>query len=82
MTIHADVRDLRAAMDLRFDSLRDGLNAKIDAKTDGLTTKIDAKTDGLNAKIDGTLRTMISWMIAQTAVIVGALAAVAYALHK
>ncbi len=60
MPIHADVRDLRSAMDLRFDSLR----------------------DGLNAKIDGTLRTMISWMIAQTAVIVGALAAVAYALHK
>lgn len=55
-TIHADVRDLRTTMDLRFDSL--------------------------DRKIDGNLRTMISWMIAQTAVIVGALAAVAYALHK
>jgi hypothetical protein len=44
--------------------------------------RFDSLRDGLNAKIDGTLRTMISWMIAQTAVIVGALAAVAYALHK
>ncbi|MHB8229928.1 MAG: hypothetical protein ACYDG0_03960 [Vulcanimicrobiaceae bacterium] len=48
-TIHADVRDLRAGMDLRFDSL---------------DRKIDGVRDSLSAKIDGNFRTMLGTMVA------------------
>ena len=58
----------------RMNDLRSEVNARFG--------QVDRRLDGIDAKIDGNLRTMINWMIAQTAAILGALAAVAYALHK
>jgi hypothetical protein len=37
--------------------------------------------EGLDQKIDGHLKTLINWMLGQTAVIIGAIAALAFALR-
>jgi hypothetical protein len=49
------------------------------AQTDSRFARVEARLSRLDQKIDTNLRTMISWMLGQTAVILGAFAA--FALH-
>jgi hypothetical protein len=67
---------LEASVDRRFDAV-DRRFDTIDRRFD----TIDRRFDTIDRKIDGNLKTIIGWMLGQTAVIVGALAAVAFALR-
>ncbi|MGB6984829.1 MAG: hypothetical protein WBD74_02500 [Candidatus Aquilonibacter sp.] len=53
----------------------------LDVRLLALEASMERRFDTIDRKIDGNLKTIISWMLGQTAVIVGALAAVAFALH-
>jgi Skp family chaperone for outer membrane proteins len=69
-TIDTKIEGLRGETFANFDRLRDEMNHRFQMT--------DSKIDG---KIDGVLKTMIGWMTAQTAVMLTALAAVAFSLH-
>jgi hypothetical protein len=43
--------------------------------------RVDIRLENLDRRIDGNFKAMIGWMLGQTAVIVGAIAAVAFALR-
>ncbi|HTC30745.1 MAG TPA: hypothetical protein VK702_08430 [Candidatus Acidoferrum sp.] len=42
---------------------------------------LDIRFNGQDRKTDSNLRTLVGWMIGQTAVIIGAIASVAFALR-
>ena len=42
--------------------------------------RVDQRFDSADRKIEGNFRALIGWMLAQTAIIIGALASVAFAL--
>jgi hypothetical protein len=67
-----------AQVDLRFVQLEQRMDSRF-AQVDTRFAQLDARFSRLNEKIDTNLRTMITWMLGQTAVILGAFAA--FALH-
>ncbi len=57
----------------------------IDRRLDGIDRRfesVDRRFDGVDRKIDENFRATIGWMLGQTAVLLAALAAVAYTLHR
>ncbi|HEY9085064.1 MAG TPA: hypothetical protein VIN40_03870 [Candidatus Tyrphobacter sp.] len=50
----------------------------IDRRLDG----IDRRLDALDRKIEGNFKALLSWMMGQTAIILAAIAAAAFALHR
>ncbi|HUZ50094.1 MAG TPA: hypothetical protein VMW12_10250 [Candidatus Dormibacteraeota bacterium] len=57
----------------------------IDRRLDGIDRRfesVDRRFDGVDRKIDANFRATIGWMLGQTAVLLAALAAVAYTLHR
>ena len=57
----------------------------IDRRLDGMDRRfesVDRRFDGIDRKIDENFRATIGWMLGQTAVLLAALAAVAYTLHR
>lgn len=67
---------LEASVDRRFGSI----DRRFDT-VDRRFESIERRFDTVDRKIDGNLKTIIGWMLGQTAVIVGAFAAVAFALR-
>ena len=65
------------SMDRRLDSM--------DRRLDGMDRRLDSmdhRLGGMDQKIDGNFRATIGWMVGQTAVLLAALAAVAFTLHR
>ena len=54
-----DLRQLRSAMNARFDALEGRLGSRIDGVQGGLESRIDAVEGRLGARIDGLQRTMV-----------------------
>ena len=57
----------------------------IDRRLDGIDRRfesVDRRFDGVDRKIDENFRATIGWMLGQTAILLAALAAVAYTLHR
>ena len=82
--LEASVEHLNGAyeqIDKRLGDLRSDMNAGF-GRFDRRFETIDRRFDAQDRKIDGILRTLIGWMLGQTAVIVGAIAAVAFALRR
>jgi hypothetical protein len=74
--LEASVEHLNGAyeqIDKRLGDLRSDVNAGF--------ARVDLRFEAQDRKIDGNLKTLIGWMLGQTAVIVGAIAAVAFALR-
>jgi tetrahydromethanopterin S-methyltransferase subunit G len=72
--------DLAANIDARFAQV-DARFAQVDARfaqVDARFAQVDARLDSLDRKVDGNLKTTIGWMLGQTAVILTAVAAVAF----
>ena len=66
-----DVMDRR--YDLRFEGTENALKA-IDAKFEG-------KFDKLDSKVDASVRMLVTWMLGNTGIVLGAIAAVAFLKH-
>ena len=80
-------------IDLRLSALEssmahlDGAYEQIDKRLGDLRSdmtagflRVDQRFDSAGRKIEGNFRALIGWMLAQTAIIIGALASVAFAL--
>lgn len=81
--LEASVEHLNGAyeqIDKRLGDLRSDVNAGF-SRVDQRFEAIDRRLDTQDRKIDGNLKTIIGWMLGQTAVIVGAIATVAFALR-
>lgn len=75
--------DLRSDMNIGFarvDQRFETIDRRVEA-IDRRFEAIDRRFDAQDRKSDNNLKTLIGWMLGQTAVIVGALAAVAFALR-
>jgi predicted nuclease with TOPRIM domain len=84
MAVSAHPLEIRLArLEGAYEQIADRLNG-IDHRLESLEKKIDQKMDTrfgeLDKKIDANLRTVITWMLGQTAVILGAVAA--FAFHR
>ncbi len=64
-------------VDKRFDSVDKHFDS-MDRRFDSM----DRRFSGMDRKIDENFRATIGWMLGQTAVLLAALAAVAYTLHR
>ena len=69
-----------AQIDKRLGDLRSEMNIGF-TRGDQHFATIDRRFDGQDRKLGGNLRTLVGWMLGQTAVIVGAIAMVAFALR-
>jgi|GEM_PF-674370 len=71
-------------VDKRFDGIDkrfDGMDKRFDSM-DRRFDSVDRRFNGMDRKIDENFRATIGWMLGQTAVLLAALAAVAYTLHR
>jgi hypothetical protein len=74
--LEASVEHLNGAyeqIDRRLGDLRSDMNAGF--------ARVDQRFEAQDRKIDGNLQTIIGWMLGQTAVILAAVASVAFALR-
>jgi tetrahydromethanopterin S-methyltransferase subunit G len=81
--LEASVEHLNGAyeqIDKRLGDLRSDVNIGF-GRVDRHFETIDRRLDGLDRKVDGNLRTLVGWMLGQTAVVIGAIANVALALR-
>ncbi len=81
--LEASVEHLNGAyeqIDKRLGDLRSDMNIGF-GRVDQHFETIDRRLDGQDRKVDGNLRTLVGWMLGQTAVIIGAIATVAFALR-
>ena len=80
--LEASVEHLNGAyeqIDKRLGDLRSDMNIGF-GRVDQHFETIDRRFDGQDRKVDGNLRTLVGWMLGQTAVIIGAIATVAFSL--
>jgi len=54
----------------------------VDRRLNALEQRMESRFERLEHKIDSNLKTIITWMLGQTAVILGSVVAVAFALHR
>jgi hypothetical protein len=81
--LEASVEHLNGAyeqIDKRLGDLRSDMNAGF-TRVDQRFESMDRRFESIDSRFDGTLKTVIGWMLAQTAVILGAIATVAFALR-
>jgi predicted PurR-regulated permease PerM len=71
---YVQIADRLNGMDHRIE----GFEQRVDARF----AQVDTRLERLEKKIDSNLKTIISWMLGQTAVILGALVTLAFALHR
>ena len=71
--LRSDVVSGFARVDQRFESF--------ELRFESLDRKFESKFDRLDGKIDRNFKTLATWMLGQTGIILGALAAVAFTLR-
>jgi hypothetical protein len=84
MTVSAEPLEARMArLEGAYEQIADRLNGidhrigAFEQKVDARFGQVDLRLLELERKIDSNLRTMITWMLGQTAVIIGSMAALA-----
>jgi hypothetical protein len=84
MTVSAEPLEIRMArLEGAYEQIADRLNGidqrigAFEQKVDARFAQVDLRLLELERKIDSSLRTMITWMLGQTAVIIGSMAALA-----
>lgn len=81
------LNDLRSDMNAGIAGLRSEMNGRFTDQNHRFSDlkaeigEVKQRLDGIDRKIDGNFRTLITWMVGQTGVIIGALVAVAFALR-
>jgi len=75
---YEQIADRLNGIDHRIDSFEQKVDARF-AQVDSRFAQVDSRLLALEKKIDSNLRTIITWMLGQTAVILGSVAA--FALH-
>lgn len=81
--LEASVEHLNGAyeqIDKRLGDLRSDVIAGF-ARVDQRFDAFDRKFETIDRRFESNLRTLVGWMLGQTAVIIGALASIALALH-
>jgi hypothetical protein len=63
-----------ARLEGAYEQIADRLNG-LEHRFDGFERRVDSRFSDLEKKIDSNLRTIITWMLGQTAVIIGSIAA-------
>jgi hypothetical protein len=71
---YVQIADRLTSVDHRIESFEQRVDARFG--------QVDSRMERLEVKIDSSLKTMIGWMLGQTAVMLGALAAVGFALQR
>lgn len=65
--------------DLRSDTVAGFV--RVDQHFDSLEAKLESKYDKLDSKMDASVRMLVTWMIGNTGIILGAIATVAFLRH-
>jgi chromosome segregation ATPase len=77
MAVSAQPLEIRMArLEGAYEQIADRLNG-LEHRIESLQQRVDSGFVETNKKIDSNLRTMITWMLGQTALIIGSMAALA-----
>jgi len=68
-------------IDARFDQLESRMDSRF-AQMESRFTRMDGRIDALGEKVESNLKTIIGWMMGQTALSITAVIAVAFALRR